>query len=112
MFLCASNEPVSCIKLCTSKTITCKLLCVMNFEMEMKRAKLNVQLSDLIYWCKNTCRRKAGYYSCAIDAVFELFFYEIYPTLKIIDFYGNELFCKMKEICEKESKDFKMKLIT
>jgi hypothetical protein len=74
----------------------------MNFAM----ARLNVQLSDLIYWCKNTCRRRPGYYSCAIDAVFELFYYEIYPTLKIIDFYGNELFCKMKEICEKREQKF------
>ena len=74
----------------------------MNFDMAMKRAKLNVRLSDLIYWCKNTCRTKAGHYNCAIDAVFELYFNGIYPTLKIVDFYGNELFCKMKQICEKK----------
>ncbi len=78
----------------------------MNFEMAMKREKLSVQLSDLIYWCKNTCSRKAGYYSCAIDSVFELFFYEIYPTLKSNEPYGNELFCKAIEICRKRKQKF------
>jgi len=85
----------------------------MNFEMAMKTTKLTVQISDLINWCKNTCRKKTGYYSCAIDAVFELFYYEMYPTLKIIDFYGYILFCKINEICEKREQRFwKMKLIT
>ncbi len=35
-----------------------------------------------------------------------LSFYEIYPTLKTIDFYGNELIYKMKEIWGKREQEF------
>ena len=82
----------------------------MNFDMAMERAKLNVQLSDFIYWCKNSCKRKPGHYSCAIDAVFELFYYQIYPTFKIVNFHGNQLFCKMKEICETREQKFQTEI--
>ena len=55
LFVCACYEPVGAIKLCKSKTTTCKLLCVMNFEMDFGENQFqnfrfqNFNLANLVY---------------------------------------------------------------
>ncbi len=55
LFVCACYEPVGAIKLCKSKTTTCKLLCIMNFEMDFGENQFqnfrfqNFSLANLVY---------------------------------------------------------------